>query len=67
MSPISDSRIKSTSIMFADVVGYSRIVAKDESRRLKLLDEHNSIISSSIKEHNGQMIKLIGDSVFAEF
>ena len=42
--------------MFTDVVGYSRMVAKDESRALKLLDEHNSIISSSIKEHKGQII-----------
>ena len=53
--------------MFTDIVGYSRMVARDESHALKLLDEHNTLISKSIEEYNGHIIKLIGDSVFAEF
>ena len=53
--------------MFTDIVGYSRMVARDESHALKLLDEHNTLISISIEEHHDHIIKLIGDSVFAEF
>ena len=40
---MSASLIKSTSIMFTDVVGYSRMTDRDEKNALKLLDEHNSI------------------------
>ena len=64
---MAEPQIKSTSIMFTDIVGYSRMVARDESHALKLLDEHNTLISKSIEEYNGHIIKLIGDSVFAEF
>ena len=53
--------------MFTDVVGYSKMVGRDESHALKLLDEHNTIIGKSIEEHSGHIIKFIGDSVFAEF
>ena len=53
--------------MFTDIVGYSRMVARDESHALKLLDEHNTLISKSIEGHNGHIIKFIGDSVFAQF
>ena len=62
-----ESQIKVSSIMFTDIVGYSRMVARDESHALKLLDEHNTLISKSIEGNNGHIIKLIGDSVFAEF
>ncbi len=65
--PMAESQIKVSSIMFTDIVGYSRMVARDESHALKLLDEHNTLISKSIEEYNGHIIKLIGDSVFAEF
>ena len=53
--------------MFTDMVGYSRITSKNESHALKLLDEHNNIIISLVKEYKGTVIKLIGDSVFAHF
>ena len=64
---MAESQIKVSSIMFTDIAGYSRMVARDESHALKLLDEHNNIIKKSIEGHDGHIIKLIGDSVFAEF
>ena len=45
MSTISDSRIKSSSIMFTDIVGYSKMVGKDENHALQLLDKHNKMIT----------------------
>ena len=30
-----------TSLFFCDIVGYSQMVAKDESHALNLLDEHD--------------------------
>ena len=45
---MAELQIKVSSIMFTDIVGYSRMVARDESHALKLLDEHNTLISKSV-------------------
>ena len=62
-----ESQIKVSSIMFTDIVGYSRMVARDESHALGLLEEHNIIIRQAIEKYDGKIIKFIGDSVFSEF
>ncbi|SVD99471.1 uncharacterized protein METZ01_LOCUS452325, partial [marine metagenome] len=36
---MSDSHIKSSTIMFTDVFGYSKMVGNDEKHALNLLDE----------------------------
>ena len=59
--------ISKTSIMFTDIVGYSAMVGKDENKALSLLDEHNNIIFPIIKSNKGEIIKLIGDAIFARF
>ena len=64
---MSESKIRKSTIMFTDMVGYSRISSKDESNALKLLGEHNNILLPLINEHGGNVIKFIGDSIFAEF
>lgn len=64
---MSESIIRKSTIMFTDMVGYSRISSKDESNALKLLEEHNNILLLLINEHGGNVIKFIGDSIFAEF
>jgi len=53
--------------MFTDIVGYSSMMSKDESHSLKLLEEHNRIIEPVIAKHSGEIIKYIGDSIFAKF
>ena len=64
---MADSRIKVSSIMFTDIVGYSSMMSKDESHSLQLLTEHNRIIEPVILKHSGKIIKYIGDSIFAQF
>ena len=58
---------KELTIMFTDMVGYSRLVNTDQTKALSLLEEFNAINFSNIKKYNGTVIKLIGDAVFAEF
>ena len=43
--------------MFTDIVGYSKMVGKDESHALQLLDKHNKMITESIQEFNGSVVK----------
>ena len=64
---MAESQIKKSTIMFTDVFGYSRMIGKDEKHALKLLDEHNKIITAAIDTHDGSVVKFIGDAIFAEF
>ena len=59
--------VKQTSIFFSDIVGYSSMIARDEKSALQLLDEHDSILEKYIVENKGNIIKHIGDAIFAEF
>ena len=56
---MSESQIKSSTIMFTDVFGYSRMVGKDEKHALQLLDQHNTIITKSIQEYSGSVVALV--------
>ena len=56
-----------TSFFFSDIVGYSKMVERDEKLAFRLLQEHNRIIEKSVTENEGRIVKYIGDSVFAEF
>jgi adenylate cyclase len=55
-------------ILAADVVGYSRLIRADEEGtldRLKAL--RNEMIDPKVAEHNGRIVKLMGDGMLAEF
>ena len=55
-------------ILSADVVGYSRIMGADESGTLSSLKSHRSeLIEPKIGEHNGRIVKLMGDGILGEF
>ena len=62
-----DSTQKFAFLFFSDIVGYSQMAANDESHALNLLDEHDIILNRCIADHNGIIIKHIGDAIFAEF
>ena len=55
-------------IMAADVVGYSRLIRADEEGTLVALkDLRADLIEPTIAEHNGRIVKLMGDGILAEF
>jgi len=58
---------RNISIMFTDIVGYSRMINKNETHALKLLDQHNKIVEPILVENGGRIIKTIGDAYFCEF
>ncbi len=58
---------KLAAIMFTDIVGYSQMMSKDEDLTFKLLEEYDSIVTPIIDQHNGQILKKIGDGLFCEF
>src|SRR4051812_20337206 len=55
-------------ILAADVVGYSRLMGRDESGTLARLREHRPHrLEPVLARHGGRLVKLTGDGVLVEF
>ena len=60
-------RRKLTAILSADVAGYSRLMAEDESATVKTLETYREVMSTLIMQHRGRVIDSPGDNLLAEF
>jgi len=58
---------KLTTILAADVVGYSRLMSQDEAGTLRSLNECRALFHEQAALHGGRIIDTAGDSVLAEF
>jgi TolB-like protein/class 3 adenylate cyclase len=59
---------KLAAILAADVVGYSRLMGRDESGTLALLREHRSRrLEPALARYRGRLVKLTGDGALVEF
>lgn len=56
-----------TAILAADVVGYARLMARDEEGTFERLSQHRALIDAQVATHNGRVFGSAGDSVIAEF
>ncbi len=55
-------------IFAADVVGYSRLIRADEEGTIAALKALRAdLIDPKLTEHNGRIVKLMGDGMLAEF
>ncbi len=55
-------------ILAADVVGYSRLMGEDEAGTLAALkSQRDELIAPKVSEHNGRIVKLMGDGMLVEF
>ena len=54
-------------ILYADVVGYSRLTGLDEEETHRKLDAGLSLLTDVIESHGGQKLHEAGDAVLAEF
>ena len=61
-------RRRLAAILAADVVGYSRLMEQDEAGTLAALRERNkTVLAPLVAQHEGRIVKLMGDGVLAEF
>lgn len=54
-------------LMFTDIVGYSRLMGRDEAAAIELLGEYRRILLARIEEFQGTLIEFAGDAIFARF
>jgi TolB-like protein len=58
---------KLATILAADAVGYSRLMADDEAATLRSLNDARALFRERIEAHGGRLIDTAGDSILAEF
>jgi adenylate cyclase len=61
-------RRRLAAVLALDVVGYSRLMGKDEAGTLAaLIDLRKTIVEPAVSGHNGRIAKLMGDGALIEF
>ena len=64
----ADSTVhRELTLMFTDIVGYSRLMGRDETLAIQMLGDYRKILLGHIAEHGGIFIEFAGDAVFARF
>jgi adenylate cyclase len=58
---------KLTTILCADVEGYSRLMGRDEVGTLEIFKQHRTALASLIERHRGRVINTWGDGLIADF
>jgi adenylate cyclase len=66
--PLAREQRKLAAIVAADVVGYSRLMGRDESGTLSRLKAHRTErLEPALARNGGRLVKLTGDGALAEF
>jgi adenylate cyclase len=69
MRSMTDEKVKRrlTTVLCADVHGYSRLMGADEAGTLAALRRHRNAIAGLVERHDGRIVNTWGDAVIAEF
>jgi adenylate cyclase len=69
MWSMTDDKLKRrlTTVLCADVHGYSRLMAADEAGTLGTLRRYRTAIAGLVERHDGRIVNTWGDAVIAEF
>jgi adenylate cyclase len=67
--PVMTEKLKRrlTTVLCADVHGYSRLMEADEPGTLATLQRYRTAMASLIERHDGRIVNTWGDAVIAEF
>ena len=66
--PLAREQRKLAAIVAADVVGYSRLMGRDESGTLARLRKNRSEhLDPALKKYGGRLVKLTGDGALIDF
>ena len=54
-------------VWFADIVGFTRLAAENETLALRLVETLQAAATAAVEAHEGKIVKFMGDGVLAEF
>lgn len=67
LAELSESPRRLASVMFMDIVGYSRLTHEDEKLAMQALQEQRDVVRPLVRRYTGREIKTIGDGLLVEF
>ena len=53
--------------MFTDMVGYTALMQKDETKARELIEMQRALMKPYVKKHGGEVIQFVGDGTFCRF
>ena len=63
----SEPKRKLAAIMFTDMVGYTALMQKDESKARILIERHRALMKPFVEKHGGEIIQFVGDGTFCRY
>ena len=54
-------------IVFTDIVGFTKLSAKDETKAAELIKRQRALLTPIIQSHDGELLKEIGDGLLLSF
>ena len=54
-------------IVYTDIVGYSKLTGDNQEVALEILEEHNKILDQCTSYYSGEVVKKTGDGICALF
>ncbi len=63
----AESTRRLTTILAADVVGYSKLMSIDEEATLKTLRTYRAVVGDLVDKHGGRLFNTAGDALLVEF
>ncbi len=58
---------KLAAIMFTDMVGYTALMQKDETKARELIQRHRDLMKPHVTKHGGKILQFVGDGTFCTF
>ena len=56
-----------TAIMFADIVGYTAMMQRDEAEGLLRVRRFNEVLEQQVNAHEGEILQFLGDGCLCIF
>src|SRR4051812_12383513 len=67
-TPAGGDRRKLVAVVYADMIGYSRLIGQDDAGTLERLRSlRSTVIDPAIQEHGGRIVQTGGDSLLIVF
>jgi adenylate cyclase len=68
VEPVAPHRRRSMAVMLADIVGYSRMMSRNEDETHERFTRHmRELIEPTIGQYNGRLVRSMGDGILVEF